>query len=289
MSRVQKAILAILVASASAIWYVVLSAPPEVLTIYFFDVGQGDSALVTSPDGTQILIDGGPDDTVLRRLGEVMPFYDRSLDAIILTHPHADHVNGLVNVLERYEVGMVVDSGAVYATSAYKEWERRIRDKHIPHVIAVSGQRMIAGGDLRIDMIAPLESFEGVSRKNVHDAMVVAELAYGETSVLFTGDMEDDLERKLLYFGVLPNTDILKVGHHGSKTSTSEVLLKAVSPEMTIISSGEKNTYGHPHADVLARLRQFSIPVHRTDEEGTIVLTTDGSGMYEVTSKTVKE
>ncbi|OGZ44965.1 MAG: hypothetical protein A3C84_01310 [Candidatus Ryanbacteria bacterium RIFCSPHIGHO2_02_FULL_48_12] len=280
MSRVQKAILAILAVSASAVWYVILSAPPEVLTIYFFDVGQGDSALVTSPDGTQILIDGGPDDTVLRRLGEVMPFYDRSLDAIILTHPHADHVNGLVKVLERYEVGMVIDSGAVYATGAYKEWERRIRDKHIPHVIAVSGQRMIAGGDLRVDMIAPLESFEGASRKNVHDGMVVVELAYGETSVLFTGDMEDDLERKLLYFGVLPNTDILKVGHHGSKTSSAESFLKAVSPEAAVISSGQKNRYGHPHEDVLVRLEQLGISLHRTDEEGTVVLVADAFGTY---------
>jgi competence protein ComEC len=280
MSRVQKTILVILAALAGAVWYVVLSMPPEVLTIYFFDVGQGDSALVISPDGTQILIDGGPDDTVLRRLGEVMPFYDRSLDAIILTHPHADHVNGLVKVLERYEVGMVVESGASYASSAYEEWERRIKDKHIPHVIAVSGQRLIAGGDLRLDMIAPLESFDGVSRKNVHDAMVVAKLVYGETSVLFTGDMEDDLERKLVYFGAPLDADILKVGHHGSKTSSAEGFLRAVSPEAAVISSGEKNRYGHPHEDVLIRLKQFGVFLHRTDEEGTVVLTADAFGAY---------
>lgn len=289
MSRAQKTILAVLTALAGSIWYVVLSIPEETLKVYFFDVGQGDSALIVSPTGTQILIDGGPDDAVLQRLGSVMPFYDRSLDAIILTHPHADHVNGLVKVLERYQVSMVIESGASYTTGAYEEWDRRIRDKHIPRIIAVSGQRLVAGGDLRLAVIAPLESFEHVSRKNVHDAMVVAELYYGKTSVLFTGDMEDDLERKLLYFGVLPDADILKVGHHGSKTSTSEALLKIVSPETAIISSGEKNKYGHPHADVLTRLEQFGIPIHRTDEAGTIILTIDGSGVYEVEPQVAKK
>jgi len=205
-----------------------------------------------------------------------MPFWDRSLDAVVLTHPHSDHVTGLIDVVKRYQVGMVIESEANYSTPEYAEWHRVLKEEHIPVTIAHAGMRVLLSPKTELDILAPLRSFVGVSLKNVHDAMVVSRLTYGSTTVLLTGDMERPLENQLIASGEDLHADILKAGHHGSKTSTSDELLRAVAPRIAVISVGKKNPYGHPHQEVLDRLRAFGIQTFRTDLDGDVKFISDG-------------
>lgn len=260
------------------IWYAVffVEAHRGLLLISFFDIGQGDAIFIEAPTGNQILIDGGPDNSILAKLGTAMPFWDRSLDAIILSHPHADHLDGLVEVVKRYDVGTVIESGVSHSIPEYAEWHNLLREKNVPVVIAEAGQHIDAGGGVVLDILSPFENFEGASPKNVHDATVVTRLVYASTSVLLMGDAEEKLEYRFLYSGTLIDSDILKVGHHGSKTSTSEEFLQAVSPDAAIIQVGRKNRYGHPKQEVLDRLATFNSRVFRTDLDGDILLQSDG-------------
>lgn len=269
--------LAMLAATAAAVWYAVWYAETHrAFHAVFLDVGQGDAIFLQAPDGNQVLIDGGPSDRVLARLGERLPFWDRSLDLLILTHPHADHLAGLAEVLKRYDVNMVMEAGVRYSTPEYAEWHELLAEKNVRVVIAQRGQRVNLGNAATIDILAPFESFKGVSSKEVHEAMIVAKLRYGSSSALMMGDAEEPLEYKLLMSGTDPAADILKVGHHGSKTSTVPAFVRAVAPKAAIISVGRNNRYGHPHQRTLDTLAKLNIPILRTDRDGDIEFVSDG-------------
>lgn len=278
MQKNFKTIFLFVLASASAvIWYSVFHFEGrQNLLITFFDVGQGDAALIEI-GGNQILIDGGPSDAILAKLGEEMPFWDRSIDLLILSHPHADHLAGLLEVLKRYEVGMVLESGIEHSIPEYQEWRRTIEEKKIPRVTAARGQIIDAGNSVMLRVLAPQESFERKTRKNVHDGNVVVRLDHGENSLLFTGDAEKMIEFQLTHdYPDLIGTDILKVGHHGSKTSSSREFLELVSPDVAVIQSGKNNRYGHPAQEVLDRLAAVGAKILRNDLEGDITIRSDG-------------
>ena len=266
--------------AAVIIWYAVfqVEAQSGFLRVNFFDVGQGDAIFIESPSGNQILIDGGPDNSVLSKLGETMPFWDRSIDLVILTHPHADHLDGLVEVLKRYDVETVLESGVNHTIPEYAEWHEFLKEKNVKVIIAEAGQRIRLGSAAYLDVLTPFEDFIGKSPKDIHDATIISKLSYGATTLLFTGDAERSLEYQLLYSGADIDADILKVGHHGSKTSSADGFLGAVSPEIAVISAGRKNRYGHPHQDVLDRLRNLGISIFRTDTDGDIEMVSDGNG-----------
>ncbi len=258
------------------IWYAVYWEDRQgVLTINFLDVGQGDSIFIDTPSGNQILIDGGPDDKVLKELGKVMPFYDRDIDLVMLTHPHQDHVGGLVQVLKRYSVGEVISSGTEYESAQYKAWRETLKEKNITEILGRRGMRVEVGDGIYLDILLPATD---VKKAKPHDGMLVARLSYASSSVMLTGDMEKNLEDYLIF---LDNkglkSDILKVGHHGSRTSSSEAFLGYVNPDWAIISNGKKNRYGHPHAEIIKRLKDFKIETLRTDREGTIRMMSDGN------------
>jgi len=221
------------------------------------------------------LIDGGADNSVLSKLGEAMPFWDRSIDLVILTHPHADHLDGLVEVLKRYDVGTVLESGVNHNISEYAEWRELLKEKEVKVVIAKAGERVKISQKVYLDILTPFEDFVGKSVKNIHDAAIVSKLVFASTSVLFMADAERPLEYQLLNFDI--EADILKVGHHGSKTSSSESFLKAVSPEIAVISVGQKNRYGHPAQEVLDRLGAIGVKILRTDLEGDIAIESNGA------------
>lgn len=244
--------------------------------LHFFDVGQGDAMLIEAPNGNQVLIDGGPDSSVLARLGDVLPFWDRSLELVILTHPHADHLGGLIEVLRRYDVGMVLESGVNHSIPEYAAWRGLLRDQGIPVVTARAGERLRISDSAVLDILTPLRNFAGQSPRDVHDAMVVAKLVHGRTTFLLMGDAERPLERELIAAGADLDVDVLKAGHHGSKTSTAEEFLRATTPAVAVISVGRRNRYGHPAQEVLDRLAPFGIAVLRTDQDGDITLTSDG-------------
>ena len=251
---------------------------PE-LQVYFFDVGQGDSIFIEAKDGTQILIDGGPTNKILPLLGGVMPFYDHSLDAVILTHPHADHVSGLIEVLKRYNVGEVIESGADYNTAEAKEFEALVSEKHIKKIIIDKPIKLVFFKNAELNFLFPDKSFEGQILKNVHDSALVSELDFDGKKVLFMADAEKNLERYLIQKGVLGDVDVLKAGHHGSKTSSNDFFLEIIKPEYAVISVGARNRYGHPHQDVLNRLAFAGAQIFRTDINGTVILSINGGRM----------
>ena len=276
-AHIRQIALALLAATVAVIWYAVFHFESrQNLVVTFFDIGQGDAILIEAPNGNQILIDGGPGDRILAKLGGTLPFWDRSLDLVILTHPHADHVTGLVDVLERYDVGMVLETGVNHSIPEYAEWRELLKEKDVKVITAKSGQRVQFSESARLDILTPFENFAGASRPNVHDAMLVSRLAHGSTTVLLMGDAEKSLEYRLLYSGDDLDADILKVGHHGSKTSSTVEFLAAVSPDYAVIQLGRNNRYGHPHTEVIERLLAAGIKIFRTDRDRDIRLWSNG-------------
>ncbi len=238
--------------------------------MYFFDIGQGDSALIVSPTGKQAVIDTGPDLSSLERIAERMPFFDRSIDLLILSHPNLDHIAATPELLTRYSVGSVLITGTPYRLGAYERALAIIREKGIP-VIAVHPSQSIHFGDgLSIDMLWPPQGSWGRAWKNVNNASVVARVRFGEHAALFTGDIESDAESALLQSGIDISAEVLKVAHHGSRTSTSTGFLLAVHPSLAVISVGARNRFGHPRQETLSRLSHYGIPFKRTDIDGTV-------------------
>ncbi len=277
--------LAALIAVVAVIWYAIsYFESRQNLLVTFFDVGQGDAIFIENA-GNQILIDGGPSDRILSKLGRAMPFWDGSIDFLILTHPHADHVTGLMEVLKRYDVGMVLESGAEYGTPEYKEWHELIQKRKVPVAIARTGQKIAVGSGVTLDILSPLENYVGASLKNPHDANIVGRVTHGQNSILLMGDAERSIEQRLLFESlnskfIILDSDVLKVGHHGSKTSSSAEFLAVVRPKIAVIQVGRKNRYGHPAQEVLDRLAAVGAKILRNDLEGDIRVESDGKDFW---------
>lgn len=267
----------ILFLAAFFVWYAVYAESRQELEVYFLDVGQGDAIFITAPNGNQILIDGGPNKQVLRELSKAMPFYDRTIDMVVESHPDSDHIGGLVDVLKNYEVGTIMESGNESNTAVYKELKNLVAGKNIKNILARRGTKINLDDGVYIDILFPDRDVSGM---DTNDASIIAKLVYGGKSFLFTGDAPQKMEKYLVFLdGKNLDADVLKLGHHGSKTSSSEEFLGYVSPEYAVISAGKENKYGHPHQEVLDRLQKFGIKTFRTDETGTIKMKTDGGNI----------
>ena len=252
------------------------------LEVMFFDIGQGDAIFIETPHGHQILIDGGSDSKILEKLAKEIPFWDKTIDLIVLTHPEKDHMAGLLKVLERYRVEQILWTGIIRNTADYNKWQESIEKEEAEITIAKASQR-IKTGRVFLNILYPFESLEGEEFKNSNDTSIISQLIFGNNSFLFTGDAGKSVEKKILsrYKEDVINSDVLKVGHHGSKTSTSEEFLEGVSPEIAVISCGKNNPYNHPHQEVLKNLEQFDIKILRTDKNGDIKVISDGNKLYE--------
>ena len=262
-------VLALLAAIA---WFVLAGLPDGKLHVWFLDVGQGDAILIRAPDGRQILVDGGPSPSaLLDELGEVLPFWDRSLDLVVLTHGDADHVSGLVSALERYKVTTVLD-GAPSGDRESAVWLTAVQEAGIPRVTATRGTRLAAGAMVLTVLNPGAEASRNYGSSN--DASVVLRVDYGETSMLLTGDAEEAAEQAMMEAGLPLAADVLKVGHHGSAASTSPAFLAQVAPQVAVISAGAENRFGHPSPEVLARLA--GVQVLRTDQRGRVEVISDG-------------
>jgi len=247
----------------------------QYLEVNFFDVGQGDAIFVETPQKHQILIDGGPDSSILEKLAKELPFWDRSIDVIILTHPEKDHLAGLIEVLKRYKVDYILWTGVVRQTSENDKWRNLLKEEKGEIVIVKAGQKMKAG-EVWFNILSPAENLERKESKDSNDTSVVFRLVFKQNSFLFTGDISSLIEKELIEQGVNLISDVLKIGHHGSKHSTSNSFLEAVSPEVAVIQVG-KNSYGHPTEEVLQRLKKFDIEILRTDKDGDIKIVSDGN------------
>ncbi|MEK7585094.1 MAG: ComEC/Rec2 family competence protein [Patescibacteria group bacterium] len=256
------------------VWSRMVAAEGSVLKIAFLDVGQGDAIYIEAPNGNQVLVDAGPGRQVLRALGTVMPFGDRSLDLIIATHPDADHIGGFPEVLKRYQVGAVMESGVRSDTSIDRAFGEAVAAEGAVRVAARRGERVVLGRGAYLDILFP----DGeVSGWETNTASIVARLVYGENEFLLTGDSPIKIERYLLGLdGAKLEADVLKAGHHGSRTSSAPEYVAAVHPDYAIISAGKNNRYGHPHQEVIDVFNKFGATILRTDELGTIIFESDG-------------
>lgn len=258
-------VLAGLAMAAVFVWLAVFAqAQDSRVKIDFFDVGQGSAILIDAPNQNQVLIDGGPSDAILAKLGQALPFYDRKIELLILTHPDSDHLSGLVEVLKRYEVGQILETGIADKSAEYRIWNDLIKNKNIPVVFARAGEVVKIADNLAIEILYPFGKIIGQDfSKNTNATSLVGKIIYGQNSVLFTGDAEEQTEQSLVFSGANLKADILVVGHHGSKNSTSEKFLSAVAPKIAVIQVGAKNKYGHPTQEVLDRLK--GVDIFRTD------------------------
>lgn len=240
---------------------------------------------IETPNGNQVLIDGGPDNKVLSELAGIMPFYDRDIDLVVLSHPQEDHAAGLLEVLERHEVKNILWAEGEYNSPIFETWRKAVKEENANEIDAVAGKTVDLGNGAILTVLFPTESLAaGRLVKNPNDKSVVLMLEYKENRFLFTGDAEAAVERKLVGMGVDLKADVLKVGHHGSNTSTTESFLSEVGPQVAVIEVGAKNRYGHPRKEVLDRLEKNGIKYYRTDTDGMIKIESDGEGFKIITN-----
>ncbi len=277
-------ILIILFSGTIFVWSVIfIQTPNNILEVHFFDVGQGDSIFIETPNKRQVLIDGGPDKTVLEKLNQAMPFYDQTIDLVVLTHPDADHITGLIEVLEYYQIGRILTSGFEKDTATYKKWQELIKQKEIPLTIVQAGQNIILQDGIILEILWPDQYLIELSNKNTNNGSIVARLVYNQSEFLLTGDIEKEIEKYLVNQDIWLESDVLKIAHHGSKTSSIQSFINKVNPEIAVISVGENNRYNHPNETVLERLKNSSI--YRTDKNHDIQILTDGVLFDIVTEK----
>jgi len=259
------------------------SMPDDNLHVSFLDVGQGDAILIQRGN-QQVLVDGGPSpQAISQQLGKEMPFWDRTIDLVILTHPSADHVTGLVEVLHRYKVKRVLYPDLDFSSSIYDEWLSLIQEKGIEYTIARAGQQISLGSeDIVIEVLNPQTPPLTGTQSDVDNNGLVLHVSTGEVSFLLTADIMWEAEFELITRRADLTSTVLKVGHHGSSTSTSPDFLAAVNPRIAVISVGADNKFGHPTGEVMDRLigKAGTENVYRTDEHGTVEFITNGERLW---------
>lgn len=283
----------VLVASLIAIAASVL--PDDKLHLVFCDVGQGDAILAVF--GTnQILIDGGPDDSVLSCLSKHIPFWDRKIEVVVLTHPQADHMTGLVEVLRRYEAEVFATTPVNSSTATFKVLKDLVGGSGVEVVNPTTGTRLVSGL-IYLDIVYPSTGFlskygylgatgEGdvlgafTTDKDPNEFSVVLNISFGQFDALLTGDIMPAVTPQILSTGKIREVEVLKVPHHGSKNGLTKELLEAASAKLAVISVGKNNRYGHPHQEVLQMLLDRGVKVLRTDQESDIEIISDGESWW---------
>jgi len=275
-------ILLVLIPSIWFILYLYINHK-DYLKVVFLDVGQGDSVYIEAPNGKQILIDGGPDAKLLSSLSKVMPFADRSIDMIVATHLDSDHIGGFPLLIDNYKVTSIIENGGISDSKIYSSLEDKITKNKITKFIAKRGQHIILdeNKNIYLDIIFPDRD---VTKLDSNDTSIVGKLVYGESSFLFTGDATTYTEN-LIGWNENDKTlksDVLKLGHHGSRTSSGVPWLLKVNPKIAIISAGKDNRYGHPHKELLDRLSFLHIPFLSTIDKGNIIFESDGKKLIPI-------
>lgn len=256
---------------ALAIWFSLTWQAVHNVRVTFFDVGQGDAILIQAPGGFDVLIDGGPDTIVVEKLGERLPFFDRTIELMVVTHPDSDHVAGLVEVSRRYHVQHLLGTFVDDELPAYNLLIGQLEKQGTEKIVARPGQSFnLPSAELTV--LGPAGNHVGAKPKDSNALSVVVRLETEGRSFLFTGDADIKEEGEIINLRQRVQSDVLKVGHHGSKSATSAAWLEAVRPTVAIISAGQDNRYGHPHPEIIDRLKQAGAAIHSTIEEGDICI-----------------
>ena len=241
--------------------------------LYFFDVGQGDSILIQKGN-YQILIDGGPDDEALLQLGRAMPLIDRNIEVLILTHPHADHLTGINQILERYKIDQIYFNGTTHTSNGYLEFLHKIKDKNITVNVPVINQKTTIFENAELTFLSPGEKYKNQSIENLNNTSEVVKFCYYSECALLLGDLETDGQGEM--FAELDSrqinyqTSILKIAHHGSTNGTDQTTLDKIKPQYAVIEVGADNKFGHPHAATIDLLNRAGVKTYRTDRDGTV-------------------
>ncbi|WP_461207657.1 ComEC/Rec2 family competence protein [Clostridium sp. DL1XJH146] len=241
------------------------------LIVHYIDVGQGDSMLLQA-DGMNMLIDAGSKSAKDELLNYLDNLDIKKLDYIIATHPHEDHIGNMSYVIDKYDIGTIYAPKKTTTTDTYKAMIKAISNADKKITVAKAGKEFIFGNDVHCQIVAP----NSTSYDDTNNYSVVMKVTFGKTSFLFTGDAEKESEDQILENNFYINSDVLKLGHHGSTTSTTDEFLMKVDPKIAIITVGEDNDYGHPHKEIIDKLEKENIQIFRTDKDGTIVLESDG-------------
>ncbi|MFH0740141.1 MAG: ComEC/Rec2 family competence protein [bacterium] len=258
------------------VWQFIFGLSGQMKTV-FFDIGQGDSIFIETLQKHQILIDGGPSSQVVEKLGQQMPFWDKSIDLVILTHPDYDHLRGLLDVLDNFQVKNIIWTGELSEGKTFQAWQEKIKKEGANIFLAKAGVKIISG-QVKADILYPLELPKQDSINN-NDSSIVARMVFGQTAFMLTGDANREAEQEIILANKNINSEVLRVSHHGSRSATSPEFLANVSPQLAVISVGKDNTYGHPHQEVLSNLSEFAIKVMRTDQMGDIKIFSDGQNI----------
>ncbi len=275
-ARIAAAIACMLMLAALLFGMLPASGENGLLEITFIDVGQGDSTLIKSPDGKFLLVDAGEYRNVSSVIGALGASGLSRLDYVIATHPHSDHVGGLSEVFRRYAVGTAYDIGRVHPTSSYEFYLDAVRDSKARFALIRAGSSFKLGANVSITFIWPDKDLP----QDLNDASAVFHLKYGDFDALFMADCGTVTEGLLLKAGKVAAVELLKVGHHGSRHSSSSDFLRAASPDLGIIFAGKGNDYGYPQQDTLRRLKDAGTQVMRTDLDGSITVTSDGKSWW---------
>jgi competence protein ComEC len=279
----REAVLGALLLATLFVWFALWQRRPGPLKVFFLDVGQGDAIFIETPTHKRFLLDGGPNGRVLAELGQVLPFGAQTIDAVIESHPDSDHITGLVPVLEKYRVGLFLEPGVESANTVDDTLKAEAKARGVPDLWVRRGMVLDFGDGVKLEILFPNQD---VSHWETNDASIVAKLVYGKTSFLLTGDSPIKTENILLKLDPTAlDSDVLKAGHHGSKTSTSLLYAEAVSPAYAIISAGTGNKYGHPSPETLETLQKVGAEVLATEDvanlkgRGTIEFDSDGAAI----------
>ncbi len=266
----KKFILGLLLFVVVLVYWAVGQKENQSAQVIFLNVGQGDGALIELPGDIQILVDAGPSADFSNKISQYLPFYDREIELAILTHPHADHVSGFLQALKDYHIKNFMLAGANYNSKIYTDFIKLLKTEGSRVYAAKSGDSISWNNTPILKIIWPDKIALGRSFKSIHDSTVVSQLNLGNKKFLLMGDAEANVETALVESNTITDIDVLKVGHHGSKTSSSEIFLQAAQPEEAVISVGQ-NSYGHPHQITLRNLEKYGIKIFRTDQAGDII------------------
>lgn len=283
MNRNFQYLLTFLFLGAVLIWAAVAQTPDKNLHLFVLDVGQGDSILLKTPTDKKVLIDGGPDDKVLGQLGQTLPFYDKKIDLVILTHPDADHLTGLVDVIKNYEVGEIWATGVIHTTDTYLNWLNLVKEKQIPYKIAFLGTNADFGDQAKLEVLWPPKSLSGQKADNNNNTSLVTKLSYLNFCAILPGDGENEVLDNLNLID--SHCQVLKASHHGSNDAASVKLLQQVSPKLVVISVGKDNKFGHPQAKALDIYKKYSNEIFRTDLNGRVEIITNGQNFWTKTAR----